>query len=143
MLLNKLKPTFGAKKVSKRVGRGIGCGKGKTCGRGHKGQTARSGYSKKIGFEGGQIPLQRRVPKFGFTSLAINDVAEIRLNELERIGKEVVDMAVLRQEGFIGTNIKAAKVIKSGKLTKPVILRGIKATKGAQLVIEQCGGKVE
>lgn len=145
MHLNTLKPAIGAKKDTKRLGRGIGSGKGKTCGCGHKGQTARSGYSKKRGFEGGQMPLQRRVPKFGFKSLAANTKAEIRLNELQKLSlkNDVIDMAVLRKANLIDSNMKNVKVILSGKIEKAVTIKGIKATSGARKAIEMVGGKVE
>lgn len=145
MRLNTLKPAIGAKKDTKRLGRGIGSGKGKTCGCGHKGQTARSGYSKKIGFEGGQMPLQRRVPKFGFNSLEANTKAEIRLNELQTLSakNKVIDMDVLRKENLIGLNVKSVKVILSGKLENAVTIKGLKATSGARKAIETVGGKIE
>ena len=144
MRLNTLKPALGAKKTAKRLGRGIGSGKGKTCGCGHKGQTARSGYSKKLGFEGGQSPLQRRVPKFGFKSLALGTNAEIRLHELNKLNSnQLIDIKALRNANLIGANIEKVKVILSGKLNKAVTLSGIKATLGARKAIEKIGGKVE
>jgi large subunit ribosomal protein L15 len=143
MLLNTIKPATGAKQSKKRVGRGIGCGNGKTCGRGHKGQTARSGYSKKIGFEGGQLPLQRRVPKFGFTSPNLGTVAEVRLSDLEKIAKDVIDLKVLKECKVVKKPIRTVKIILSGALSKAVTIRGIKVTSGARKVIESCGGKVE
>jgi large subunit ribosomal protein L15 len=145
MRLNTLKPAIGAKKDAKRLGRGIGSGKGKTCGCGHKGQTARSGYSKKIGFEGGQMPLQRRVPKFGFNSLEANARAEIRLNELQSLSakNKVIDIDVLRKENLITSNVKNVKVILSGKLENAVTIKGLKATSGARKAIEMVGGKIE
>lgn len=146
MHLNTLKPAIGAKKDTKRLGRGIGSGKGKTCGCGHKGQTARSGYSKKIGFEGGQMPLQRRVPKFGFKSLNSNTKAEIRLSELGTLSlknNNIIDIDVLRKANLISSNIKDVKVILSGKIEKAVIIKGIKATSGARKAIEMVGGKIE
>lgn len=144
MRLNTLKPAVGAKRNAKRLGRGIGSGKGKTCGCGHKGQTARSGYSKKRGFEGGQVPLQRRVPKFGFRSLEAKSTAEIRLNELQNLDtKSAIDMEVLRKANLIDANVKKVKVILSGKIEKAVTIKGIKATVGARKAIEAVGGKVE
>jgi large subunit ribosomal protein L15 len=142
--LNTLKPAANSKKTRVRVGRGIGSGKGKTCGRGHKGQTARSGYSQKIGFEGGQMPLHRRVPKFGFTSLTKAATAEIRLSELNKITAEgPVTLKVLRKHNIIGANIKAAKVILSGQINKAIELKGISVTSGAKDAILAKGGKIE
>ena len=144
MRLNTLKPAVGAKKKAKRLGRGIGSGKGKTCGCGHKGQTARSGYSKKMGFEGGQSPLQRRVPKFGFKSLALASKAEIRLHELNKLNSDhVINIKTLREANLIRAGVKNVKIILSGKLEKPVTLSGIKATSGARKAIEMVGGKIE
>lgn len=143
MHLNTLKPAEGSKKDPKRVGRGIGCGLGKTCGRGHKGQKSRSGGFRKVGFEGGQMPLQRRLPKVGFTSRKGRFVAEVRLNELLLIDGDVVDLLSLKAANVIGQNIKRAKVILSGEITKPVTLNGVSATKGARAAIEAAGGKIE
>ncbi len=143
MRLNTLSPGEGAKHAPKRVGRGIGSGLGKTCGRGHKGQKSRSGGSVKPGFEGGQMPLQRRLPKFGFTSRQARYVAEIRLNELAKIGAEVIDLAALKDADIIKNEIKRARVILSGEITKAVTVKGLKVTKGAQAAIEAAGGKVE
>ncbi len=143
MRLNTLSPGEGAKHAPKRVGRGIGSGLGKTCGRGHKGQKSRSGGSVKPGFEGGQMPLQRRLPKFGFTSRQARYVAEIRLNELAKIGAEVIDLAALKDADIIKNEIKKARVILSGEITKAVTVKGLKVTKGAQAAIEAAGGKVE
>jgi len=144
MRLNTLRPAIGAKRTAKRLGRGIGSGKGKTCGCGHKGQTARSGYSKKLGFEGGQSPLQRRVPKFGFKSLALNANAEIRLHELNKLdSSQLIDIKALRDANLIGVNIKKVKIILSGELDKAVTLKGINATLGARKAIEKIGGKFE
>ncbi|WP_027857436.1 50S ribosomal protein L15 [Marinobacterium jannaschii] len=143
MRLNTLSPAEGAKHAPKRVGRGIGSGLGKTCGRGHKGQKSRSGGSVKPGFEGGQMPLQRRLPKFGFNSRKARYVAEIRLNELAAAGVEVVDLAALKAADIIRNEIKVAKVILSGEITKAVTIKGLKVTKGAQAAIEAAGGKVE
>jgi large subunit ribosomal protein L15 len=145
MRLNKLKPAVGAKKVRVRVGRGCGSGMGKTCGRGHKGQTARSGYSKKIGFEGGQLPLQRRVPKFGFTSLEARKIAEVRLHELQKMKGDRIGVAELKAANFINNEIEKVRIILSGKITKPVTIYGnnIAVTAGARRAIEACGGKIE
>ena len=143
MQLNTLKPTEGSRKESRRVGRGIGSGFGKTCGRGHKGQKSRSGGSTKIGFEGGQMPLQRRLPKVGFRSAKANFVAEVRLHELALVEADVVDMLELKKARLIPQNTKKAKVIVSGKLSKAVTVRGLAVTKGAQAAIESAGGKVE
>lgn len=143
MRLNTLSPAEGAKPSGKRVGRGIGSGLGKTCGRGHKGQKSRSGGGVKPGFEGGQQPLQRRLPKFGFTSRTAPFVAEIRLNELSAVEADVIDLAALKDANIIADNMKSAKVVLSGEITKAVTLKGIKATKGAKAAIEAAGGKVE
>ena len=143
MQLNTLKPVEGSRKESRRVGRGIGSGFGKTCGRGHKGQKSRSGGSTKIGFEGGQMPLQRRLPKVGFRSAKANSVAEVRLHELALVEADVVDMLELKKARLIPQNTKKAKVIVSGELTKAVTVRGLAVTKGAQAAIESAGGKVE
>jgi large subunit ribosomal protein L15 len=142
MHFNTLKPAPGAKRSRKRVGRGIGSGSGKTCGRGHKGQHSRSGGYHKVGFEGGQMPLHRRVPKFGFTSLTADKVAEIRLNELEKVSGDKIDLAVLRKANLINAKILSAKVILSGKINKAVNLVGIRVTAGAKKAIEAAGGSV-
>ncbi len=143
MRLNTLSPAEGSKHAPKRVGRGIGSGLGKTCGRGHKGQKSRSGGSVRPGFEGGQMPLQRRLPKFGFTSRKARYVAEIRLNELAGVNADVIDLAALKDADIIKQEIKVAKVILSGEINKAVTIKGLKATKGAQAAIEAAGGKVE
>ncbi len=143
MRLNSLRPGAGSKHAPKRVGRGIGSGLGKTCGRGHKGQKSRSGGSVKPGFEGGQMPIQRRLPKFGFTSRQARFVAEIRLNELAAAGVDTIDLAALKQADIIREEIKSARVILSGEITKAVTVKGLKVTKGAQAAIEAAGGKVE
>ena len=143
MRLNTLKPAEGSKKDPKRVGRGIGCGLGKTCGRGHKGQKSRSGGFHKVGFEGGQMPLQRRLPKIGFSSRKARLTAEVRLSELTKVDGDTVDLIALKAANVIGQHIKRAKVIASGEVTKPVTLRGVQATKGARAAIEAAGGKVE
>lgn len=143
MQLNTIKPAAGAKKTRKRVGRGIGCGTGKTCGRGHKGQHSRSGGFHKSGFEGGQMPLQRRIPKFGFTSRKSLVRDEIRLHELAQVAGDVVNMETLREAGLINSTTKHVKVVLSGELSKAVKLVGIKATAGAKKAIEAAGGSVE
>ncbi|WP_417585973.1 50S ribosomal protein L15 [Nitrincola sp.] len=143
MRLNTLRPGAGSKHAPKRVGRGIGSGLGKTCGRGHKGLKSRSGGSVNPGFEGGQMPIQRRLPKFGFTSRKSRYVAEIRLNEIGKITADVVDLEALKNADIIRDEIKVARVILSGEITKPVTVKGLKVTKGAQAAIEAAGGKVE
>ncbi|HEY4732471.1 MAG TPA: 50S ribosomal protein L15 [Gammaproteobacteria bacterium] len=143
MHLNTLKPANGAKKSHKRLGRGIGSGLGKTCGRGHKGQRARAGGYHKVGFEGGQMPIQRRLPKFGFTSKTAHANAEVRLHELAKVGGDVIDLAALKSANIVSRNILRAKVIASGQIQKPVTLRGIAVTKGARAAIEAAGGKIE
>lgn len=143
MYLNTLKPTAGAKSDAKRVGRGIGSGLGKTGGRGHKGQKSRAGGFHKVGFEGGQMPLQRRLPKVGFNSRLAKVTAEVRLHELNKVDAEVIDIAALQAANLISKNIKRAKVMAAGKLEKKVSLKGIKVTKGARAAIEAAGGKVE
>ena len=143
MRLNSLRPGAGSKQAPKRVGRGIGSGLGKTCGRGHKGLKSRSGGSVNPGFEGGQMPVQRRLPKFGFNSRQARYVAEVRLNELAAAGVDVVDLAALKQADIIREEIKSARVILSGEITKAVTVKGLKVTKGAQAAIEAAGGKVE
>ena len=142
MKLNTLKPESG-RKQRKRVGRGIAAGRGKTCGRGQKGQHARSGGYHKVGFEGGQMPLQRRLPKVGFRSRTIDDTAEIRLHELAIPSDDVIDLASLRRAGLVNNRAKRAKVILSGKLEKSVHIKGIGATAGARQAIETAGGKIE
>ncbi|MBL1276618.1 MAG: 50S ribosomal protein L15 [Ectothiorhodospiraceae bacterium] len=143
MHLNTLKPAEGSKKNPKRVGRGIGSGLGKTCGRGHKGQKSRSGGSTKIGFEGGQMPLQRRLPKVGFSSRTARYGAEVRLHELALVESEVVDLLSLKTANIIGQHIKRVKVILSGEITKAVSISGLSVTKGARAAIEAAGGKIE
>jgi len=143
MRLNTLSPAAGAKKSGKRVGRGIGSGLGKTCGRGHKGQKARAGGFHKVGFEGGQMPIQRRLPKVGFISRKAKYQAEIRLNELEKVDGDVVDLQSLIKANVVSGDIKSAKVILSGEITKAKTVKGLGATKGARAAIEAAGGKVE
>ena len=142
MQLNSLKPAAGSKKARKRVGRGIGSGLGKTAGRGHKGQKSRSGGFHKIGFEGGQMPLQRRLPKRGFVSPLRGRVAEVRLSDLQRINADVVDVAALQAAGVISRFAQSAKVILSGTLERAVTINGLGATKGARAAIEAAGGKI-
>ena len=142
MELNNIKPADGAKHYKRRVGRGIGSGLGKTAGRGHKGQKSRAGGYHKVGFEGGQMPLQRRLPKRGFKSQSAKFNAEVTLAALERLGAADVDMLTLKQAGLIGEMIKVVKVIKSGELKKAVKLNGIGATAGAKAAIEAAGGSV-
>ena len=143
MRMNTLKPAEGSRKARRRVGRGMGSGLGKTCGRGHKGQKSRTGGKVQVGFEGGQMPLQRRLPKRGFRSALKKTIAEIRLHELNNVEGDVVDLSSLRAAKLINTQITRAKVIDSGELKKPVTLRGVQATKGARAAIEKAGGKVE
>jgi len=143
MRLNTIKPDEGSKRERKRVGRGIGSGQGKTCGRGHKGQHSRSGGYHKVGFEGGQMPLQRRLPKFGFRSRKSLTKTEVRLNELELADAAVVDIEALKKADIIPENIKTVKVMLSGEIKKAITLKGIAATKGAKAAIEAAGGKVE
>ncbi len=143
MRLNTLKPGAGARSDAKRVGRGIGSGLGKTCGRGHKGQTSRAGGFHKVGFEGGQMPLQRRLPKVGFTSRKSRVTAEVRLHELALVEGGNVDLASLKAAGVIKQSALYAKVMASGELSTPVTVRGIGVTKGARAAIEAAGGTVE
>ena len=143
MQLNTLQPAPGSKKNSKRVGRGIGSGTGKTCGRGHKGQKSRSGGFSKVGFEGGQMPLQRRLPKVGFASRSSKLSAEVRLYELTKIEADVIDLAALIKADIVPAMTQKAKVIDSGEITKAVNLKGIKVTPGARKAIEAAGGKIE
>ena len=142
MELNDIKPADGAKHYKRRVGRGIGSGLGKTAGRGHKGQKSRAGGYHKVGFEGGQMPLQRRLPKRGFKSQSAKFNGEITLADLERLGAADVDMLSLKQAGLVGELIKNVKVIKSGELKKAVKLNGIAATAGAKAAIEAAGGSI-
>lgn len=143
MFLNTIKAADGARKKSRRVGRGIGCTMGKTCGRGHKGQKARSGGFHKVGFEGGQMPLQRRLPKVGFTSHKAKFSSEVRLGELNGLMVDVIDLKVLIDANIVPIFTKVARIIKSGTLTKAVIVKGVKVTVGAKASIEAAGGKVE
>jgi large subunit ribosomal protein L15 len=143
MRLNTIKPAEGSKTTAKRVGRGIGSGFGKTCGRGHKGQKSRSGGGSIIGFEGGQMPLQRRLPKVGFNSAKARVTAEITLSELAKVDAETVDMEALYAADILPRTKTRAKVILSGEIDKAVTVKGIRATKGAKAAIEAAGGKVE
>ncbi|MGS0741872.1 50S ribosomal protein L15 [Glaciimonas sp. GG7] len=142
MELNTIQPADGAKHYKRRVGRGIGSGIGKTAGRGHKGQKSRSGGFHKVGFEGGQMPLQRRLPKRGFKSMATPFKAEVRLSELEQLPVTEIDILVLKQAGVIGELARVVRVILSGELTRKVTLKGLIATKGAKAAIEAAGGSV-
>jgi len=142
MRLNKLKPAAGATHAARRVGRGIGSGLGKTAGRGHKGQKSRAGGYHKTGFEGGQMPLQRRLPKRGFLSLTRRFSAQVRLSDLERMPVDEIDLLALQQAGVVPGLALSAKVILSGMLTRKITLRGVGATKGAKLAIEAAGGTV-
>ena len=143
MQLNTIKPAPGSKRARRRVARGIGSGLGKTAGRGHKGQHARSGGFHKVGFEGGQMPLQRRLPKRGFKSMSRNDTAEVRLSDLERLPGEKIDLAVLKEAGVVPGVALKAKVILSGKLTRKVVLAGLSVSKGARAAIEGAGGSTD
>ena len=142
MRLNTIKPGEGSKKAAKRVGRGIGSGLGKTCGRGHKGQKSRSGGYHKVGFEGGQMPLQRRLPKRGFKSQSLKYNDEVTLRTLEQLGLAEVDMTALKQAGLVSAMAQVVKVIKRGELTRAVKLTGVGATAGAKAAIEAAGGSV-
>ena len=143
MRLNNLKPAAGAKHSRKRVGRGIGCGLGKTAGRGHKGQKARAGGFHKVGFEGGQMPLQRRLPKRGFVSLGRGDTVEVRLSDLQELTAETIDLALLKETRTVSQRARQAKVILSGEIKRKVTLKGLLASKGARAAIEAQGGVVE
>jgi large subunit ribosomal protein L15 len=143
MRLNSLKPAAGSRKPGKRVGRGIGSGSGKTCGRGHKGQKSRSGGFHKVGFEGGQMPLQRRLPKVGFSSRKSRFVDELRLHELGIVSAEVIDLDALKKANLVSRSVKRVKVIDSGSIDKAVKLKGIGVTKGARAAIEAAGGSIE
>ena len=142
MELNTIKPGAGSKHAARRVGRGIGSGLGKTAGRGHKGQKSRAGGFHKVGFEGGQMPMQRRLPKRGFKSAALKFRAEVTLGDLQRLGADEVDLLTLKQAGLVGELIKVVKVIKAGELQRKVSIKGIGATAGAKAAIEAAGGTV-
>jgi len=143
MYLNTLKPAKGSNKAAKRVGRGIGCGNGKTCGRGHKGQKSRSGGGVRVGFEGGQMPLQMRLPKFGFTSRVSRFSAEVRLSEIELSGLETISLAALVEADLVPQRTKKAKIILSGDIKRAVNVTDVAVTKGARAAIEAAGGKVD
>lgn len=143
MKLNTLSPAAGSKTAAKRVGRGIGSGLGKTCGRGHKGQKSRSGGKVRPGFEGGQMPLKQRLPKFGFTSRKSLVTGEVRLNEIASVEGEVVTLETLKQAGLLTNTTKFAKVVLSGEISRSVTVRGLGVTKGARAAIEAAGGKIE
>ncbi len=143
MRLNGIKPAAGSKHAKKRPGRGIGCGLGKTAGRGHKGQKSRAGGYHKVGFEGGQMPLQRRLPKRGFNSHLRNDTAEVRLSDLQKIAAEVIDLAALQAAGVVSRDALRGKVILAGELKRKIALKGLLVSKGARAAIEAAGGSVE
>jgi large subunit ribosomal protein L15 len=143
MRLNNIKPGQGARSTAKRVGRGIGSGLGKTCGRGHKGQKSRSGGFTKVGFEGGQMPLQRRLPKVGFRSHLARITAEVRLGEVAQVEGDVVDLDALKKANIISRTMKRARIVLSGEIRRPVTVRGLGVTKGARAAIEAAGGSVE
>lgn len=143
MQLNTLQPAVGSKSARHRVGRGVGSGWGKTAGRGHKGQKSRAGGFHKVGFEGGQMPLHRRLPKRGFTSLTRRFCEEVRLNELQVLSVEEIDLAVLKAANIVSARALSARVIQSGEISRKVVLRGLSATKGAKAAIEAAGGSVE
>jgi len=143
MKLNELSPAAGSKKDRKRVGRGIGSGLGKTAGRGHKGQKSRAGGFHKVGFEGGQMPLQRRLPKRGFASRSARHNAEVRLYQVQVMKADVIDLESLRAENVIGQDARQVKIINTGELTRAVTVKGVGVTKGARAAIEAAGGKVE
>ena len=142
MELNNIKPADGAKKDKRRVGRGIGSGLGKTAGRGHKGQKSRAGGFHKVGFEGGQMPMHRRLPKRGFVSLTKADTARVRLYELASVGVDEIDLLVLKQAGVVKATASAARIYLAGEISKPIKLRGIVVTKGARAAIEAAGGTI-
>ena len=143
MQLNKVKPAAGSKQPKKRVGRGIGCGLGKTAGRGHKGQKARAGGFHKVGFEGGQMPLQRRLPKRGFVSLTQDEKAEVRLGDLQKLDLESIDLAALKAANLVPQRATRVKVILAGEVKRKIALKGIATSKGARAAIEAAGGSVE
>ncbi len=143
MQLNTLQPAVGSKSARHRGGRGVGSGWGKTAGRGHKGQKSRAGGFHKVGFEGGQMPLHRRLPKRGFTSLTRRFCEEVRLNELQGLSMEEIDLAVLKAANIVSPRATAARVILSGEISRKVVLRGLGVTKGAKAAIEAAGGSVE
>ena len=142
MQLNQIQPAEGSKHSKRRVGRGIGCGLGKTCGRGHKGQKSRSGGFHKVGFEGGQMPLQRRLPKRGFVSLTRNDMAQVRLSDLQNLPVDTIDLLALKQAGVVPAIALGAKVILAGEIKRAVKLQGLLLTKGARAAVEAAGGSI-
>ena len=142
MHLNTIKPAEGSKKNARRVGRGIGSGFGKTAGRGHKGQKSRTGGFHKVGFEGGQMPLQRRLPKRGFKSMTKADTAHVRTSELNNLPVDVIDLLVLKQANIVSGNVLAAKIFFSGEITKKLVLTGLLLTKGAKVAVETAGGNI-
>jgi len=142
MELNTIQPAPGSKKPRRRVGRGMGSGLGKTAGRGHKGQKSRSGGFHKVGFEGGQMPLQRRLPKRGFVSLTRYDTAEVMLYALEKLGVDQIDFLILKQAGLVPSRALQAKIVLSGSITKAITIQGVAVTKGARAAIEAAGGKI-
>ena len=143
MFLNTIAPAEGATHARRRVGRGIGCGLGKTCGRGHKGQKSRAGGFHRVGFEGGQMPMHRRMPKRGFTSMTRRFVGEVNLNDLNKLPVDQIDLLALKQAGLLGELITSVKVVATGEITRKVTLKGILETKGALAAIEAAGGSVE
>ena len=143
MRLNTIKPAKGSKHANKRVGRGIGCGLGKTAGRGHKGQKARAGGYHKVGFEGGQMPLHRRLPKRGFQSPMAGDTAEVRLGDIQKLSVDTIDLKVLKQAGLAPIGALRAKVIFAGSIERKVALKGLNVSKGARAAIEKVGGTIE
>lgn len=143
MRLNSIKPANGSKHARKRVGRGTGCGLGKTAGRGHKGQKARAGGYHKVGFEGGQMPLHRRLPKRGFLSLTAGDTAEVRVGDLQNLDADTIDLAVLKKAGLAHTTALQAKVILAGSIERKLVLKGLRVSKGARAAVEKAGGSVE
>lgn len=143
MRLNTLQPAEGSKSVARRVGRGIGSGLGKTAGRGHKGQKSRTGGTVRPGFEGGQMPLQKRLPKYGFNSRMARVTAQIRLAELNKVDADIIDLDALKKADLINEHMQRAKVFLSGEISKPVTIKGLRISKGARAALEQAGGKVE
>ncbi|OIQ94908.1 50S ribosomal protein L15 [mine drainage metagenome] len=142
MQLNQIKPAAGSKHAKRRVGRGIGSGLGKTAGRGHKGQKSRSGGFHKVGFEGGQMPLQRRLPKRGFVSLTRDDTAQVRLSDLQKLPVDTIDLLALKQAGMVPASALTAKVVLSGEIQRAVKLQGLLLTKGARAAVEAAGGSI-
>ena len=143
MRLNSLRPAPGSNRAATRAGRGSGSGRGKTCGRGHKGQKSRSGGFLKPGFEGGQMPLQKRLPKYGFSSRRAGTTAQLRLGELNRVNTDIIDLAALKAAGLVRENVLRARVFLSGELAKAVTVKGLAVTRGAREAIRQAGGKIE